>query len=430
MDFCLRKPSFSRRSSDFSIHAIFVQMKRQLNLPLKIKNPGTIAVLAFCVFFCTSSFLGAQTLKPFQGRESQILTDSHRCLTEIMEIPGKSIPEFLFEKAEGIAVFPGLLRGSFIFGAQHGKGALVIKNDAGQWEAPRFLHLTGGSVGFQAGIQSADVVLVFCSRKSITAVLKGEFTIGADASAAAGPVGRKASASTNVKLNSEMYSYSRSRGLFLGVALDGCVLEIENEISQNYYRNGVSHEARNLVQLVAGYVQSAVNASAAENPNGMEPPASAANPSDSETADPFGAAAQNPTANPASGAPADSAAGTSAASAGTPSGQTSNLPPNEQVIPGMENFTPPKDRESARVQLVSAHGALMEILDPEWQKWLALPPELLTPSNSNPQQLPSTELITLQERLHRLEGDAKYAQLTARPEFTKVKMLLGLYLAQ
>ena len=187
------------------------------------------------------------------SREDRVVTDSQLVLTEIMQIPAKSIPEALFKRAEGIAVFPGLKKGGFIVGVQRGKGVLVVKNQDGKWDNPRFVTLTGGSLGFQAGVQSADVILVFCTQKSVASALKGQFTVGADATVAAGPVGRQAAIGTDVQLTSEIYSYSRSRGIFLGAALDGSLMEVDMNAYNTFYFNGVPEHAVTLVQRVAEY---------------------------------------------------------------------------------------------------------------------------------------------------------------------------------
>ncbi|MDO4583842.1 MAG: lipid-binding SYLF domain-containing protein [Planctomycetia bacterium] len=200
-----------------------------------------------------------------QTREEGVIADSILTMREIMQIPAKSIPLTLMQKAEGVAIFPGMVKGGFILGAQRGRGILVIKNDDGQWENPRFATLTGGSLGFQAGIQSADVILVLCTRRSVESAVKGHFTVGADATVTAGPVGRQATVGTDLKLTSEIYSYSRSRGIFLGAAIDGCVMEIDHQAMAGYYRNGTPKEAADLVTMIRSYAgeempENAVNA--------------------------------------------------------------------------------------------------------------------------------------------------------------------------
>lgn len=189
-----------------------------------------------------------------QNRETNTVNDSIIVLNEIMKIPAKGIPTSLFRKAEGIAIFPGMMKGGFIVGIQRGNGLLAVKNNDGIWEYPRFATLTSGSVGFQAGVQSADVILFLCSRRSVESMLAGKFTIGADANVAAGPVGRETSATTDIQLTSEIYSYSRSRGVFLGVSIDGSVIEIDQKAVSTYYQSGVPEEAQNLINSILGYV--------------------------------------------------------------------------------------------------------------------------------------------------------------------------------
>ncbi len=188
------------------------------------------------------------------AEEEMIVEDSLTTLREIMQIPAKGIPSSLLRRAEGVAIIPGMMKGGFVVGVQHGRGVLVAKDKDGNWESPRFLTLTGGSLGLQAGVQSADVVLVFCTRRSVESALRGQFTVGVDASVSAGPVGRQASAGTDVQLVSEIYSYSRSRGIFLGAAVDGSKLRIDAPETQAYYADGkVPTEAAQLVKVMMRY---------------------------------------------------------------------------------------------------------------------------------------------------------------------------------
>ena len=125
-------------------------------------------------------------------------------------------------------------------GGRRGKGVLVVRKDNGEWSNPVFVNLTGGSFGFQVGVQSTDVVLVFTSRQSIEGIVGGKVTLGADASVAAGPVGRQSSAATDVGLTAQVYSYSRAMGLFAGVALDGSAMTIDHASNESFYgRPGV-----------------------------------------------------------------------------------------------------------------------------------------------------------------------------------------------
>jgi lipid-binding SYLF domain-containing protein len=163
-----------------------------------------------------------------------------RVLKEVMEAPDKSIPQDLLRDAKAIAVIPDRIKAGFIFGGSRGEGLISVKSPDGTWSNPSFITMTGGSVGFQAGVSSTDVVLVFRTQRGVDSIVRGKFTLGADASAAAGPVGRTASAATDAQMKAEIYSYSRSRGLFAGVALDGSVLRIDYDANKEVYGPGIT----------------------------------------------------------------------------------------------------------------------------------------------------------------------------------------------
>ncbi|MBN8712618.1 MAG: lipid-binding SYLF domain-containing protein [Xanthomonadales bacterium] len=163
-----------------------------------------------------------------------------RVLNEIMQAPDKSIPHDLLRDARAIAVIPGMIKAGFIFGGRRGEGLISVKTAEGTWSDPSFITMTGGSIGFQAGVSSTDVILVFRTQRGVDSIVNGKFTLGADASAAAGPVGRTAAAATDAQLNAEIYSYSRSRGLFAGVALDGSALRIDYDANAAIYGAGVT----------------------------------------------------------------------------------------------------------------------------------------------------------------------------------------------
>jgi len=182
--------------------------------------------------------------------EDQRAVDASRVLGEILRIPEESIPSNLLQEAEAIAVIPNVVKAGFVFGGRRGRGLISIRGRDGTWSSPSFITLTGGSVGFQAGVQSADVVLVFRSRRGVDSIVNGKFTLGADASVAAGPVGRSAQASTDERLKAEIYSYSRARGLFAGVALDGTRLAIDDKSNRAVY--GDYHTARAIIEGRAG----------------------------------------------------------------------------------------------------------------------------------------------------------------------------------
>ncbi len=162
--------------------------------------------------------------------------EAAQVLEEIRAIPETSIPPSLLANAQAIAIIPGVVKAGFIVGGRYGEGVLLRRDPrTGRWGNPVFLTLAGGSFGFQIGASSSDVILVFKNRRGLDSLVKGKFTLGADASVAAGPVGRQAEAATDAELKAEIYSYSRSRGLFAGVALDGSVLNIDHEATARFY---------------------------------------------------------------------------------------------------------------------------------------------------------------------------------------------------
>lgn len=169
--------------------------------------------------------------------------NASRVLSEILRIPEESIPTRMLESAQAIAVIPNVVKVGFVAGGRRGRGLIAIRGSDGAWSRAAFITLTGGSVGFQAGVQSADVILVFRSSHGVDSIVKGKFTLGGDASVAAGPVGRSAQASTDAQFKAEIYSYSRARGLFAGVALDGTRLAIDNQSNEMSYGAGTTPRA-------------------------------------------------------------------------------------------------------------------------------------------------------------------------------------------
>ena len=170
-----------------------------------------------------------------QTYETDVVNASSTVLDEVMAMPGRSIPLSLLAHCQGVAIVPDLLKGGFIVGVRHGRGVLLVRDQTGTWQPPQFISITGGNVGFQAGLQATDLVLVFKTGRSISGLLRGKLTLGADISAAAGPVGRDASAATDTTLRAEILSYSRSRGLFAGVALDGSVVQVDPLSNTAFY---------------------------------------------------------------------------------------------------------------------------------------------------------------------------------------------------
>ncbi|HEY5851402.1 MAG TPA: lipid-binding SYLF domain-containing protein [Lysobacter sp.] len=167
--------------------------------------------------------------------EDQRAVDAVRVLTQIQQIPESGIPDKLLDEARGIVVVPDSLKVGLVLGGRRGHGLLSVKNADGTWSNPSFVKLTGGSIGFQAGVQSSDIVLVFRSDRGLDSIVNGKVTLGADAGVAAGPVGRNASTATDGQLKAEIWSWSRARGLFAGIALDGAVLAIDDAANEAVY---------------------------------------------------------------------------------------------------------------------------------------------------------------------------------------------------
>lgn len=166
--------------------------------------------------------------------------DAITVMAQIQQAPDRAIPRNLLRNAKAIVVVPNVVKAGLIFGGRHGRGLVSVRSADGTWSNPVFVSLTGGSIGFQAGVSATDVVLVFRTEKGVDSLVDGKFTLGVDAAAAAGPVGRNAHASTDAQFKAEVYSYSRSRGLFAGVALDGSALRIDYDADAAVYGRGIT----------------------------------------------------------------------------------------------------------------------------------------------------------------------------------------------
>jgi SH3 domain-containing YSC84-like protein 1 len=160
-------------------------------------------------------------------------------LKEIMDAPDKGIPHDLLQTAKCIAIIPGDKKFAFIFGGSYGRGVATCRTGHG-WSAPMFIAMDGGSVGYQIGGSSTDIVLLFMNDHALHSLLSDKFKLGADASVAAGPVGRDAAAGTDLKLNAEILSYSRTKGVFAGVSLDGAVVQADKSGDQALYGDSVN----------------------------------------------------------------------------------------------------------------------------------------------------------------------------------------------
>ena len=186
--------------------------------------------LAALLLLIPSASLMAQSDEADRVKESAIV------LGEIMAASDSAIPSSVLGKAEGIAIFPGTLRGGFIVGAERGRGILSVRDEKTRaWSTPAFLTITGGSVGLQIGLRATDLVLVIQNRRGLENLVRNEFKIGAGAAATGGPVGRDANAATDIQLRAEILSYSRSRGLFAGATLEGASIKQDEDANGRFY---------------------------------------------------------------------------------------------------------------------------------------------------------------------------------------------------
>ena len=161
-------------------------------------------------------------------------SDAAKVFTEIMNVREKAIPKELLDKAEAIAVFPGVIKAAFIFGGKGGQGVISRRTKNG-WSAPAFFNLSGGSFGAQIGATKTDYVLLIMNEAGVDGLLKDKFELGGEVGVAAGPVGREAAASTNLRLAAGILSYSRSKGAFIGAALKGAVISPDNDLNEAVY---------------------------------------------------------------------------------------------------------------------------------------------------------------------------------------------------
>jgi lipid-binding SYLF domain-containing protein len=281
------------------------------------------------------------------------VNDATNVFAQAMVMPGNSIPRNLLAEAQAIAIMPSMVRGAFVVGVQHGRGVLVVRDAAGTWQPPRMIQITGGSIGYQIGVQATDLVLVFRTPQSVANVLRGTVKIGVDASAAAGPVGRQTSAATDLQLRAEILSYSRARGAFVGVSIDGSSISLDPRAEAMYYQppGAVPASAMNLLQTITAHTAAIPIAGAAAPPL----------PAAGGTWVPQGA------------------------------GET----------------------ETARQELDASSRQLVANLDENWRRYLALPAEVYMPGRVPTTQAIQPALARYEDVARRSE----YAALHARPEF-------------
>lgn len=251
----------------------------------KLRFPRLTVLTALVI---ATSFLAGQNAVAGARQDARLQTAA-QVLEELRQSPDQSVPGWLLDRAYAVAVVPNVIKVGLTIGGRYGKGAMVVRREDGSWSNPVFVNLTGGSFGFQIGVQSTDIVLVFMSRASIEGIVGGKVTLGADASVAAGPVGRQTSAATDIGFSAQVYSYSRASGLFAGVALDGSALTIDRSSNEDFYgRQGVmasdiiaigAPQAPELGQkFVAAVARSTPAAQAGTTPPPSEPATPAGSP--------------------------------------------------------------------------------------------------------------------------------------------------------
>jgi lipid-binding SYLF domain-containing protein len=216
-----------------------------------MKINKTLAFLSFSCLFAVSAAFAASSREDLQAR----VDASKTVIDEIMQAQDRTIPSDILKSATCVAVVPGLKKGAFVWGGQYGQGVVTCRTGHG-WSGPVFIRMAGGSFGLQIGAQSTDLVLVAVNDHGFQDLLKSKFKIGGDASAAAGPVGRSGQAATDWKMNAELLSYSRNKGLFAGIDLDGTSVSQNKEDTDVYY--GAPHTFEDIlhgrVEVPAGAV--------------------------------------------------------------------------------------------------------------------------------------------------------------------------------
>lgn len=355
-------------------------------MPSLFSPSSYLVTLLSCVLILSQTTFIAQPLLA-QSREEGTVTQSIEVFKAIDKLAIQGIPRELLRDAHAIAIIPNVIKGSLVIGMRRGHGVLLIRDEQSRWGAPIFVTLTGGNIGWQVGVQSTDVVLVFKSRRSVDGIFNGKFTLGVDAAAAAGPVGRQAAASTDSQLKAEIYSYSRSRGLFAGVSFDGSKIQIDPLANSEYYKPTANTITAN---------------SNAANSNTANIPASAIELVQLLTQTTNSDIGNNPLA----GAPA-------ATSPIMPS--TTNLPSHLKM----------DEAGAIRQQIQTIAPQLFDLLDPQWQQYLALPDELFAEES-----VANTEALKkVLDRYNLIQSNPQYTQLASRKEFQTLHQLLKHYIA-
>ena len=189
------------------------------------------------LFFLLFTVAANAQFKNSQEKADRSLERAANAFEDLTKMEDKNIPRTLLERAEGIVIFPGALKVALGVGGQGGRGIAIIRKEDGSWSNPFFTGMGEGNIGAQIGVQSADIILLFKRRENVLRLEKGDLALGGDVGIAAGPAGRNSSANTNINFEAEIYSYSRSKGLYVGISLEGTVLKANKKLNANYYGN-------------------------------------------------------------------------------------------------------------------------------------------------------------------------------------------------
>ncbi len=199
----------------------------------------------FAAYLALTLLSATAAAQSAQRDEAKRLAEATTVFTEIMNAEDSAVPASILGKAEGLAIFPGTIKAGFIVGGMRGRGVLSVRGESGTWSSPAFLTLTGGSIGLQIGGQATDLVLVIINRRGLENLVRNQFKVGADASVAAGPIGRDAQASTDIQMRAQILSYSRARGVFAGVTLNGSTIRQDKDANERFY--GKPYETQQIV---------------------------------------------------------------------------------------------------------------------------------------------------------------------------------------
>jgi len=220
------------------------------------QEKGKVMRKASCLCFASlflSLAIGTSAVAGAKN-EAELLIDKARIvIEEMVTSPDKVIPEDLLRDCAGLAIMPGMFKGGFIVGGSYGKG-IVLANQGGKWTGPAFTYLGAGSVGLQIGVESIDLILVIIGQKAMDTFLRTSFKLGGDVAVAAGPVGAHSSAATDIMMNGGIFSYSRAKGLFAGISLEGAVIGSQFELNESFYGTG------NIKSILYGQVEQPASA--------------------------------------------------------------------------------------------------------------------------------------------------------------------------